>query len=51
MDTYERLVMDDLKQNAMITAALVYLAAQRDEKLPRKPYEKPDPNSRGGRMF
>lgn len=51
MDTYERLVMDDLKQNAMITAALVYLAAQRDEKLPRKPYEKPDPNGRGRRMF
>ena len=49
MDTYERLVMDDLKQNAMITAALVYFAAQRDEKLPRKPYEKPDPNSRGMR--
>lgn len=47
MDTYERLVMDDLKQNAMITAALVYMAAQRDEKLPGKPYEKPDPNSRG----
>jgi hypothetical protein len=51
MDTFERLVMDDLKQNAMITAALVYLAAQRDEKLPRKPYEKPDPNRRGMRMF
>jgi carboxypeptidase Q len=51
MDTYERLVMDDLKQNAMITAALVYFAAQREEKLPRKPYEKPDPNSRGTRMF
>jgi len=47
MDTYERLVMDDLKQNAMITAALVYFAAQRDEKLPRKPYEKPDPDRRG----
>ncbi|MGW8316922.1 MAG: M28 family peptidase, partial [Bacteroidales bacterium] len=51
MDTYERLVMDDLKQNAMITAALVYLAAQRDEKLPRKPYEEPDPESRGRRMY
>jgi carboxypeptidase Q len=51
MDTYERLVMDDLKQNAMITAALVYLAAQRDEKLPRKPYEKPDPDSQGRRMY
>jgi hypothetical protein len=51
MDTYERLVMDDLKQNAMITAALVYQAAQRDEKLSRKPYEKPDPDSQGRRRF
>jgi hypothetical protein len=51
MDTYERLVMDDLKQNAMITAALVYLAAQRDEKMPRKPYEKPDPDSQGRRRY
>jgi len=51
MDTYERLVMDDLKQNAMITAALVYMAAQSGEKLPRKPYEKPDPNRQGMRMF
>ena len=51
MDTYERLVMDDLKQNALITAALVYLAAQRDEKLPAKPYEKPDPDSQRRRMF
>jgi carboxypeptidase Q len=51
MDTYERLVMDDLKQNAMITAAMVYLAAQRDDKLPRKPYEKPDPDSQRRRRF
>lgn len=50
MDTYERLVMDDLKQNAMITAALVYLAAQRDEKLPRKPYVEPDPDRQGRGM-
>jgi hypothetical protein len=44
MDTYERLIMDDLKHNALVTAALVYQAAMRDNKLPRKPYVKPDPN-------
>jgi Zn-dependent M28 family amino/carboxypeptidase len=37
MDTYERLVMADLKQNAVITASFVYNAAMRDEKLPGKP--------------
>ncbi|HEX2968744.1 MAG TPA: M20/M25/M40 family metallo-hydrolase [Bacteroidales bacterium] len=37
MDTYERLVMADLKQNAIITASFVYNAAMRDEKLPGKP--------------
>lgn len=37
MDTYERLVMADLKQNAVITASLVYNAAMRDDKLPGKP--------------
>jgi carboxypeptidase Q len=37
MDTYERLVMADLKQNAVITALFVYNAAMRDERLPRKP--------------
>lgn len=46
MDTYERLLMSDLKHNAIVTAALVYQAAMRDEKLPRKPYVKPDPNRR-----
>ncbi len=46
MDTYERLIMSDLKHNAIITAALVYQAAMRDGKLPRKPYVKPDPNRR-----
>ncbi len=46
MDTYERLIMDDLKQNAIVTAAFVYQAAMRDNKLPRKPYVKPDPNQR-----
>lgn len=37
MDTYERLVMADLKQNAVITASFIYNAAMRNEKLPAKP--------------
>ncbi len=37
MDTYERLVMDDLRQNAIITASFAYNAAMRDAKLPAKP--------------
>jgi hypothetical protein len=37
MDTYERLVMEDLRVNAIITASFVYNAAMRDAKLPGKP--------------
>jgi Zn-dependent M28 family amino/carboxypeptidase len=37
MDTYERLIMDDLRQNAIITASFAYNAAMRDSKLPAKP--------------
>lgn len=37
MDVYDRLVADDMKHNAVVVAAFVYLAANRDEKLPRKP--------------
>lgn len=37
MDTYERLMMDDMKHNAVIVATLVYQTAMRDEMLPRKP--------------
>ena len=37
MDTYDRLVMADLRQNAVITASFVYNAAMRDQKLPGKP--------------
>ena len=44
MDTYERLVMADLKQNAIITASFVYNAAMRNAKLPGKPEMKPMPN-------
>ena len=43
MDTYERLVMADLKQNAVITASFVYNAAMRNIKLPGKPVMKPRP--------
>ena len=37
MDVYDRLVADDMKHNATVVAAFVYLAANRDAKLPRKP--------------
>jgi hypothetical protein len=35
VDTYERLVMDDLKQAASIVAWSVYHLANRDEMMPR----------------
>jgi hypothetical protein len=44
MDTYDRLVMDDLRQNAVITASFAYNAAMRDAKLPGKPEMKPRTN-------
>jgi carboxypeptidase Q len=43
MDVYDRLQPDDLKQISVIVAGFVYDAAMRDEKLPRKPIEKPIP--------
>ncbi len=48
MDSYDHLREDDLKQIATIVAAFVYDAAQRDEKLPRKPLPQPRPTGRGG---
>jgi hypothetical protein len=36
MDTYERIREEDLRQAAIVTAALVYTAAMRDERIPRK---------------
>ncbi|TLV00481.1 M20/M25/M40 family metallo-hydrolase [Dyadobacter luticola] len=44
MDTYERLVMDDLKQMATVVAAFVYNTAQLDQKIPRKELPKPRAN-------
>ncbi|HNP08063.1 MAG TPA: M28 family peptidase, partial [Cyclobacteriaceae bacterium] len=41
VDTYERLMIDDLKQMAVIVATFVYNTAQRQEKLPRKPLPEP----------
>ena len=44
MDTYERLVLADLKQNAVITASFVYNAAMRNGRIPGKPVMKPKTN-------
>jgi len=50
MDTYERLIMADLRINAIITASFVYNAAMRNAKLPGKPTMKPSQNATQGRM-
>ena len=36
MDTFERLVADDMRHNAAVVATFVYLTANREQKLPRK---------------
>ncbi|MCL4401498.1 MAG: M20/M25/M40 family metallo-hydrolase [Acidobacteria bacterium] len=43
MDVYDRLQSGDLMQASAIIASLVYDAATRDERLPRKPLPKPQP--------
>lgn len=48
MDSYEHLIESDLKQIATIVAAFAYDAAQRDEKLPRKPMPAPRPAGQRG---
>ncbi len=47
MDTYERIQEADMRKNAVIVASFVYLAANRDQPLPRKPLPRPVPG--GGR--
>jgi len=42
MDTYERLLPEDLKQAAVVEATFVYNAAMRDQMLPRKPFPHPE---------
>ena len=37
MDLYDRIVEDDLKQAAVVNAGWAYLAAMRDEMIPRTP--------------
>jgi hypothetical protein len=37
VDTYERLLLDDLRQSAVVVAWTVYALANRDELLPRQP--------------
>jgi carboxypeptidase Q len=36
-DVYERIEADDMKFNSAVLASFAWQAAQRDEKLPRKP--------------
>jgi hypothetical protein len=44
VDTYERLQAGDLMKDAVVLAAFAYHAANRPEKLPRKPLPKPQQN-------
>jgi carboxypeptidase Q len=48
MDVYERIQEEDMRKNAVIVASFVYLAANRDQLLPRKPLPAPQPAA-GGR--
>jgi hypothetical protein len=48
LDSYERLQPNDMMKNATIAAAFAYLAANRDEKLPRKPPPAPGAGGRRG---
>lgn len=43
MDVYERIQEPDMKQMAVIVASFVYLTANREEMMPRKPLPKPVP--------
>lgn len=47
MDTYERIQEEDMRKNAVIVASFAYHAANRDEKLPRKPLPAPQRTGRG----
>jgi carboxypeptidase Q len=47
MDVYERIQATDLMKDAVIVASFAYHAANRDEKLPRKPLPRPQPQAPG----
>lgn len=46
MDLYERVQPDDVKRNAVIVATFAYMAATRDERLPRQALPAPRPVAR-----
>ena len=50
LDAYERILPDDVKKNAIITASLIYHMAMRDQIMPRfsKEAMPPRPGGRGG---
>jgi hypothetical protein len=48
MDVYERIQEPDMKQMAVIVASFVYLTANWDQMLPRKPLPPPQPPQRFG---
>jgi Zn-dependent M28 family amino/carboxypeptidase len=48
MDVWDHAVADDLEQAATIIASFAWHAAQRDEKLPRKPLPQGDPAEASG---
>jgi Zn-dependent M28 family amino/carboxypeptidase len=50
LDAYERILPDDMKKNAIITASIIYHIAMRDELMPRFSKEQmpPKPAGRGG---
>jgi Zn-dependent M28 family amino/carboxypeptidase len=50
LDAYERILPDDVKKNAVITASIIYHIAMRDQIMPRFPADQmpPRPGGRGG---
>jgi len=48
LDSYERLQAEDMRKNATIAAAFAFLAANRDQLLPRKPPAAPGAGRGGG---
>ena len=51
MDTYERLLIGDLRHNAIITASFAWFAAQRDIRLMGKPALPGSMQQQGQRQF
>lgn len=49
VDTYERLMLDDLRQAAVVVAWTVYTVANRDEMMPRKSAAEEPPQAGGGK--